>query len=929
MHNIKISTRRSLLFLIIATAIFTIFSISALWVYSEINRSKQTLREISESYELEQRELLKSEVKKIVSLINFSQKYNKGKTTKELQNEMLDYVSSIRLNHGGYIFINTYSGRALIFDGVKIIGEKDIRNITDPDGLKIFEVELNTINSSDGGFFRYKFKRLDTFNPVPKLSYVIGYNDWEWIIGSGIYLDDLSISVQNEKNQLQATLFKKVLYIVVLFFVLLMGLIGVAIYLSNFIRKEFEVIMSFLNNNSDNNSLIDPEKLNIVEFKELAHSANTMIKQRRLTEELLKKERDKVHRYLNITGVLILVLDTKGNVKLINKKGCETLGYNEEDIIGKNWFSNFVPLADKQRLSTNYSKVISGNSSLNYYNDESNIITRLGQERIISWQNTLLIDENETITGILVSGQDITENRLVEDSYSESEEKYKLLFEKTNDPVLIIGRSNTFINCNEAAAKILGLVDKDELTGTHPDKISPVKQDDGSLSIIKASEMIAKARREGFHSFEWLHVDKNKKPFYVDVSLTVIPISGIEYLYVVWRDISEKKKQYQELVVAKEKAEQSDIIKTSFLRNIQHEIRTPLNAIMGFSQLLKQPGIDNEEAQGYYEDIISSGNQLTKIIDEIIDFSRLQTGSFQITSEATELKKLVIEIFKEYYPTSLNKSVKFTINTCPSNNNTVVKTDVPRLKQILGYLVENAFKFTKKGLVEIGYTISTENITFHVTDTGVGIEEKNFETIFEEFNRLIQKDPEKLYGGTGLGLSISKSILDYLGGKIWVESEVGGGSKFSFTIPYLPVDIVNEIGENLLKGNKISIVTSDEERFMTIANALSDSGARIIQYSTGIEAIESCQADCKTDLMIIDIGLPDMIGITTTIAIKAIKKDFPVIALISKEPLNLSKEDALLSGCDDYITLDQTNWAIILTLYLYLNSDILDYPQPG
>lgn len=927
MKKIKISIRRSAVFILMATATFSIFSINALWIFTEIKNSKRELAEIKDSYESRQRELLKDKVKKVISLIDYSRKYNSGKSTVELQDGILDHVSSMRFGSGGYVFINTYDGRALIFDGVRIIGEKNIRNITDPDGLKIFETELNTINNSDGGYFKYKFKRMDTFHPEPKLSYVFGHDDWKWIIGAGIYLDDISLFVINARNQYQATLFKKVLYIILLFVVLLFVLIGVAMFLSGFIRKEFAVFMSFFSKSPDKNKIIDREKLHIEEFKELAHSANIMIEQRGAAEKLLKKERDKAHKYLNVAGVIILTLDTNGNVALINKKGCETLGYDEEDIIGKNWFGNFVPLADKQSSSTKFSRALYGNNKLKFNDGENRIVTKSGQEKIISWQNTQLLYEDGTISGTLSSGQDITESKSVKDSFFESEEKYRLLFEKTSDPVLIIGKKNTFIDCNHAAVKMLGLRDRNELTGTHPDKISPDRQPDGKLSIIKASEMIAKARREGFHRFEWLHLNKNKKPFHVDVSLTVIPISGIEYLYVVWRNISDKKKQYEELMVAKEKAEQSDDIKTSFLHNMQHEIRTPLNAMMGFSQLLKQQGHTADEAEAYCEAIISSGNQLNKIIDEIIDFSRLQAGYIFITNETTELKKLLTGIFKEHYPAIHNKSVNFTISTCPSNNNTIIETDVKRLKQIIGHLINNAFKFTKKGTVELGYIISGNDVKFYVIDTGVGIEKQHFKTIFERFNRVTHKNPEKLYGGNGLGLSISKAVLGFLGGRIWVESEIGRGSKFSFTIPYKPLEISNKIENGSLRGSNISVVTNNKSTFELISNAVRKTGADLIHIKSGMDAIEFCQKDYKTDLMIMDLNLTGMNGIVATKAIKAFKKELPIIALIANEQKNRTKEDALIAGCDDYITIFQTEKTIELMLSLYLDTDILAYAE--
>ncbi len=922
MSSFQTSIRKSAFFILIATAAFSIFSISALWIYNEITRSYDKLDNLKSAYEEKQKEFLKKEVNDVISLIEFTSDYNQDKSTGELQNDILNYVSSIRLKYGGYVFINTYDGKALIFDGVKIIGEKDITNMTDPDGLRLFDIELESIKKPDGGFFEYRFKKLDSFSPVPKISYVKGYDKWSWIIGAGIYLEDMSVVIQKEKEHYNAKLFKKILYIVVLLIFLLLVLSAVAIYLSRFISKEFAVFTSFLHKNPGEDSLIEQEKLQIEEFKGLAHSANIMIKQRRFAEKMLKKERDKAHKYLDVAGVIILALDVKGKVTLINKKGCETLGYKEYEIMGRNWFNHFIPLSEKQKISARFFKTMNGAIGYDFHNSESKIICRNGQERIISWNNTILYDENNKIVGSLSSGLDVTESKMVEASYFESEEKYKLLFEKTNDPVLIIGRNDTFIDCNESAVSILGLNKKEYLIGLHPGKLSPPRQPDGSLSTIRANEMINIARKNGFNRFEWLHHDNNKKPLYVDVSLTAIPVSGVEYLYVVWRNITDKKKQEQELVVAKEQAEQNNNIKTSFLHNMQHEIRTPLNAMMGFTQLLKLKGLSNDEQDDYFDAIISSGNQLSKIIDKIIDFSRLQSGFILITNETIELKTFLVDTYREYYNEIQNKKIRFIVNSDSSNSTSLVKTDVRKIKEIIWHLLDNAFKFTEKGTVELTCEIKDDNIVFNVTDTGVGIEKKHFNTIFGRFNRITHTNTEKLYRGNGLGLSISKAVLEFMGGNIWVDSQIGKGSRFSFSIPYKPLDISKVISSETLNGYDVTIVSNKKDVQKHISKVLKNCGVKITHIKSGMEVIELCQNNYSTDLMIMDIDLKGMNGVTATKAIKAFNSELNIIAYVDDNKFEIAKEDALLAGCVNYILRSDSDKNIIQTLAVYLSKDI-------
>ena len=911
--NLKISIKRSAFFILMATAAFSIFSISALWVYTEIAKSQGSLEKYKEAYENEQREYIKKEVKRVVELIEFTLDFNSDKNLEDIKSDILHYVTQIRLKHGGYIFINTYDGKALIFDAVKIIGDKDISNMTDPDGLRLFDIEMKCASNNDGDYFRYKFKRLDSFTPVPKLSYALGYNDWEWIIGAGIYLDDVEVFLINIQNQHKSILFRKILYIALLFVALLLILFAVSNYLSGFFKKEFSVFTSFFSNTQKEYNTIDQKDLRIDEFKSLAHSLNLMIKRRKVIEKLLKKERDKARGYLNVAGVIILALDAEGFVTMINKKGCLTLGYNEEEIINKNWFTHFVPIAEKQKLYDMFLQVMKNKEKM-FLNRENSIIGKSGKERIISWHNTLIYDDNNNIIGSLSSGLDITESRQFEANFSESERKYKLLFEKSSDPVLILDENNNFIDCNKAALNILGYTDIQNFIGLSPSSISPEFQPDGKKSESKALEMIAQAYEHGFKRFEWQHLSKENGAFFVDISLTAIPISGTHYLYVVWRDISENKKQEKELIIAKEKAEESDLIKTSFLNNMQHEIRTPLNAIMGFTQLLKQQILNKSEQDEYYDDILTSGNQLSKIIDKIIDFARLQSGFIFITNEKIELKKLIVDIFISYHTNILSNDIEFTIKSYNHGKSSYINTDVQKVSEIIGHLLDNAFKFTEQGEIELKYEISDEVVTFSVKDTGVGIKKKFFKSIFGKFNRLSIKNSEKLYGGNGLGLSISKETLKFLGGEIWVESEKDKGSVFSFTVPYKPLgtDMFKE--DKILNNKDFAIITKNNSLYQKYHDIISSKGGNLWQLKSGMDAVKHFQDNMQTDLLLVDEKIKGMNFITTTKAIKAFNTNLPIVALSTESNPVFTKENALIAGCSNYILNTETEEEIVLTL---------------
>jgi len=241
----------------------------------------------------------------------------------------------------------------------------------------------------------------------------------------------------------------------------------------------------------------------------------------------------------------------------------------------------------------------------------------------------------------------------------------------------------------------------------------------------------------------------------------------------------------KQLLIAKEKAEESDRLKSAFIENMSHEIRTPMNAIVGFSSLLAEEETTKEDSIYYSEIISENANSLANLIDDIVDLSKIETGKLSIKMKECNINNILKELFAVYQEkikNDFNNEIDLILNQQIENKKLIVTTDKYRLKQILINLLDNAVKFTEKGTVEYGYLINNNNIQFYVKDNGIGIEKEKQQMIFKRFSR-IKDNKTKLYRGTGLGLSICKSIIDEFGGKIWINSEIGKGATFYFTIP--------------------------------------------------------------------------------------------------------------------------------------------------
>jgi PAS domain S-box-containing protein len=498
-----------------------------------------------------------------------------------------------------------------------------------------------------------------------------------------------------------------------------------------------------------------------------------------------------------------------------------------------------------------------------------------------------------------------------------SEERYKLSIEGSQDGIWDWNIKTNKVYLSSRWKSMLGYEDH-EIENNYKSWEKLLHPDDKEFILATLNKHLKKETplymvevrmkcKDG--SYKWIFArgkamyDQNGNPYRIAGSHT---------------DISERRLMEEKLIEAKEKAEESDHLKTAFLHNISHEIRTPLNAIVGFSGLLNDPDVLPEKRKDFTNIIIKSSDQLLSIITDIVSIASIEAGQEKI--HETEINiNLICKLLNDQFSRNVtNQDITFHLQTILADNEANIVTDATKLTQIITNLLGNALKFTKQGIVNFGYTLKEKLLEFYVEDSGIGIPSVMHTEIFKRF-RQVDTTETREYGGSGLGLSISKAYVEMLGGKIWLTSEPNKGSVFYFTLPYKkvsPKEISEEFSGNELniefKKLKTFLIAEDEDsNFMFLKELFSDMDIIIIRAMNGLEAVEKCKSNPQIDLVLMDLKMPEMDGLEATKQIKKFRPDLSIIAQTAYSSEE-DKNKALACGCSDFI-VKPTNRELLLS----------------
>ena len=522
---------------------------------------------------------------------------------------------------------------------------------------------------------------------------------------------------------------------------------------------------------------------------------------------------------------------------------------------------------------------------------------------------------NEKDDHCLATMIDITDRKQAEIALRKSEEKYRSIFENVQDIFYQIDFNGKIMEISPSV-KNYSDYSREDLIGMSVYNLY--------VDMEEREKFLEEMYEKGdVRDYELRFKTKAGDIKYVSVNARLIYNSdGIpHHIDGLIKDVTERVHINQELIKAKERAVESDRLKSAFLANMSHEVRTPLNGILGFSELLEDPNLTEEDRQHYIKVIKNSGARMLNIINDIIDISKIESGQMKVSISETNINELTESLYFFFKPEVERKEMQLLVKTSLSPENAFIQTDKEKLYAILTNLVKNAIKFTTKGQIEFGYEIEDgsapsrtaeeeskpRELVFFVKDTGIGIPPEKLGIVFERF-RQVNDTHTRNFEGAGLGLSISKAFVEMLGGKLWAESEYGKGSAFYFTLPYVtepekkePKAEVVPTPEVALKNkHKIMIVEDDKFSEILLTLAVENISKKIIKVRNGADAVEICRKNPDIDLILMDIEMSEMDGYEATRQIRQFNKEVIIIAQTAFGQIS-DRENALESGFNDYI----------------------------
>lgn len=602
----------------------------------------------------------------------------------------------------------------------------------------------------------------------------------------------------------------------------------------------------------------------------------------------------------NLPGIVYrCALDKDYTMDFISEACTQITGYSpEEFLLNKTiTFNNLILPEYREKIWQRWTKVIEDKS---VFEEEYQIRTATGEIKWLWERGAGVFNENGKLLHLEGYLEDITTSKLAEEKHRQSEANLTRTIEESPFGIRILSPEGTTLYANTTLLWIFGFKSLNDFN------LIPVSKwyTPESYTAYLDREARRKNNEEIELDYEVSIVNRESEIKHLLIHRKQIIWNGKLNEQVIYQDITDKKQSEAELIRAKEKAEESDRLKSAFLANISHEIRTPMNGILGFVDLLKTPELSTENQQEFIEVIDQCAERLLVVIDDLIDISSIEAGDISLRVNDVNLNKLIVDLYWQFKPNFSSKNLSFSYCTGLPDEDCIVQTDRDRLNQILTNLIRNGLKFTDEGRVEFGYSAYDSTLLFFVKDTGIGISEEKKEIIFERFMQG-SMSYNRDYEGAGLGLTISKAFVELFGGKIWLDSELNKGTTFWFDIPLnLSQPNKNSASPELIRlpNQNIQVLVAEDDRNSRhiIKRMLEKSVENIFFANNGQEAVDMVRLYPAINLVLMDLKMPVMDGYEATRQIKELRPELTIIAQ-SAFIFPEDKDKALAVGCSHFL----------------------------
>ena len=645
------------------------------------------------------------------------------------------------------------------------------------------------------------------------------------------------------------------------------------------------------------------------------------ISERKKIEEKFQKSEEKFRALANYTYDWEYWVSPEGKI-IYSSPSCQRItGYTAREFMAQPKLPLEITHPDDYKSFKRHMQSEEYNNKTDVLKLDYRIITKDNQVRWINHICQEVYNDQGKTLGRRISNRDITERKVAEQELRNSEARFKTLFYESPDAVFVEDPDGCILDVNPAACRLHQMERKD-LIGKYVYDLVPEE------SRKYFQEHFKKWVNSGIESTRGTALTINGEAIPVEIHGSRISYNGKDALLFIVRDITQIVENEENLKRIAEKAEEADKLKSAFLANVSHEIRTPMNAIIGFSELLSNPDLTQEERDEFINYITQGSNTLMNLIEDIIDITKIEAGQIKINISECNLDQLMDELYATFLKMK-NKSgkqkVDLRMNKPLIEKDFIISTDPNRIRQIFSNLIGNAIKFTLEGFIEFGFNFtSSSKIIFYVKDSGIGIPADKQKLIFDRFGQVEDKQQIN-QSGTGLGLSISKKLAKLLGGDLTVESKEGKGSTFILTLPlekpYPPFEkelaAVKTSPPNWT-GKSILIAEDSILNYTFLEALLQQTQVKLLWAKNGKEAVELCKTNKEIDLVLMDINMPVLNGFEAISKIKQFKKDLTIIVQTAYA-MPEDRTKSLAAGADEHINKPIDPDELFLSIAKYLN----------